>query len=59
MIYTHCCDFPGDLVIKNSPASAGDARDTDSAPGLERSPAEGNGNPLWYSCPENPMDRGA
>ena len=31
----------------------------DSAPGLERSPGEGNGNPLWYSCPENPMDRGA
>jgi len=28
-------------------------------PGLGRSPGEGNGNPLWYSCLENPMDRGA
>ena len=28
-------------------------------PGSERSPGEGNGNPLWYSCLENPMDRGA
>ena len=30
-----------------------------SVPGLERSPEEGNGNPLQYSCLENPMDRGA
>ena len=39
--------------------SAGQAGDTGSIPGSERSPGEGNGNPLHYSCPENPMDRGA
>ena len=33
-------------------------RDTGSIPGLERSPGEGHGNPLQYSCLENPMDRG-
>ena len=42
-------------VIK-SPASAGDVRDAGSIPGLGRSPGEGNGNPLQYSCLENPMD---
>ena len=41
---------------KNLPASAGDVRDTGSIPGSERSPGGGNGNPLQYSCPENPMD---
>ena len=46
-------------VVKNSPDNAGDKRDTGSIPGLERSPGEGNGNPLQYSCLENPMDRGA
>ena len=35
------------------------AGDTGSIPGLGRSPGEGNGNPLHYSCLENPMDRGA
>ena len=45
------------LVVKNPPASAGDIRDTGSIPKLGRSPREGNGNPLQYSCPENPMDR--
>ena len=44
------------LVVKNLPANAGDA---DSISGLGRSPGEGNGNPLQYSCLENPMDRGA
>ena len=39
----------------NLPANAGDAG---SIPGLGRSPGEGNGNPLQYSCLENPMDRG-
>ena len=39
--------------------SAYNARDTGSIPGLERSPGEGNGNPLQYSCLENPMDGGA
>jgi len=41
------------------PADAGDTRDTGSIPGLGRSPGGGNGNPLQYSCLENPMDRGA
>ena len=47
------------LVVKNLPASAGDIRDSGSVPGLGRSPGGGNGNPLQYSCLENPMDRGA
>ena len=47
------------LVVKNSPANAGDARDMGSIPGSRRSPGEGCGNPLQYSCLENPMDRGA
>ena len=40
-------------------ANAGDIRNTSSIPGLGRSPGEGNGNPLQYSCLENSMDRGA
>ena len=47
------------LVVKNPPANAGDRRDAGSIPGSGRSPGEGNGNPLWYPCLENPMDRGA
>ena len=47
------------LVAKHLPANARDARDAGSIPGLGRSLGEGNGNPLQYSCPENPMDRGA
>ena len=47
------------LVVKNPPARAGDIRDTCSIPGLERAPGGGHGNPLPYSCLENPMDRGA
>ena len=47
------------LVIKNSPGDAGDIKDTGSIPGLGRFPGEGDGNPLWHSCLENPMDRGA
>ena len=46
-------------MVKNPPASAGDIRDTGSIPGLGRSPGEGNGNPLQYSCLEYPMDTGA
>ena len=42
------------LVVKNSLASAGDVRDTDLIPGSRRSPGEGNGNPLQYSCLEKP-----
>ena len=44
---------------KNLPASAGDLRDVGLIPGWGRFPGEGNGNPLQYSCLENPMDRGA
>ena len=47
------------LVVKNLPSNAGDVRDMGSIPGLGRSPGGGNGNPLQYSCLENPMDRGA
>ena len=46
------------LVVKNPLANAGDLRrDTGSIPGLGRSPGGGNGNPLQYSCLENPMAR--
>ena len=47
------------LAVKNTPASSGDQRDTDSIPGSGRSPGEGNDNLLQYSSLENPMDRGA
>ena len=47
------------LVVKNQPASAGETRGVVSIPGLGRSPGEENGNPLQYSCLENPMHRGA
>ena len=52
-------DFPGGTAVKNPPAKAGDTRDAGSFPGSERSPGVGNGNPLQYSCLENPVDRGA
>ena len=48
--------FPGGSVVQNLPANAGD---TGWIPGSGRSPGGGNGNPLQYSCLENPMDRGA
>ena len=51
--------FPDGAVVKNLPASAGDAREVGSIPGLGRSPGEGNGNPLQYPCLENPTDREA
>ena len=47
--------FPGGLDSKESACNVGDLG---SIPGLGRSPGEGNGNPLQYSCQENPMDRG-
>ena len=49
-------DFPGSSDGK---ASAYNAEDPGSNPGLGRAPAEGNGNPLQYYCLENPMDKGA
>ena len=51
MIYEHL-GFPGDAVIKNPPANAGDTKDEGSIPGLGRFPGVGNGNPLQYSCLE-------
>ena len=51
--------FPAGTVIKNSPANAGDERDAGSVPGRRRSPGGGNGNPLQYSRPGKPTDRGA
>ena len=48
--------FPPSSVSKES---ACNVRDLDSIPGSGRSPGEGNGNPLQYSCLENPIDRGA
>ena len=48
--------LPDGSVVKNLPANA---RDAGSIPGSGRTPGEGNGNPLQYSCLGNPMDRGA
>ena len=56
LTYTLSWSYPSDLVIKNPPANAGD---TGWIPGSERTPGEGNGNPLQYFCLGNPMDRGA
>ena len=51
--------FPGSAVVKNPFASARDGRDSSLIPGLGRSPGEGNGNPVQYSCLGNPMGKGA
>ena len=48
--------FPGGSVVKNPPANA---EDTGLIPERGKSPGEGNGNLFYYSCLENPMDRGA
>ena len=50
--------FRGALVVKNLPANAGNIM-RHEIPGLGRAPGGGHGNPLQYSCLENPMDRGA
>ena len=64
--YIHCqsytyliisnLDFPGGSLVKNLPVNAGDVG---LIPGSGRCPEVGNGNPLWYSCLGNPLDRGA
>ena len=51
--------FPDGSAGEESACCAGDKGDTGSIPESGRSPGEGNGNPLQYSCLENPMDRGA
>ena len=53
---SECLGFPGGSVVKNLPANTEDAG---SFPGSGRSPGGGDGNPLQYSCQDNPMDRGA
>ena len=47
------------LVVKNLPVNAGDIRDSGLVPRSGKSPGGGHGNPLLYSCSENPVDRGA
>ena len=56
LLYEFSKGFPGGLAVKNLPANAGDVG---SIPGLGRSPGEGNGNPLQYSCLVNPMNTGS
>ena len=56
MLGTSILGFPNGSVIKNLPANAGDLG---LIPGSGRFPGLGNGNPLWYSCLGNPVDRGA
>ena len=51
--------FPSGQVVKNPSTNARDVKDACSISGLGRSPKGGHGNPLQYSCLENPMDRGA
>ena len=46
-------------MVKNLLANSGDIRNVDLIPGSGKSPGGGHGNPLQYSCLENPMDRGA
>ena len=58
-IYTHTWGFPGGAVVENPPGKAGDTGDVGSIPGMGRSPGGGSGDPLQYSCLENPLDRGA
>ena len=45
--------------VKESTCNSGDTGEVGSIPGLRRSPGRRNGNPPWYSCVENPMDKGA
>jgi len=59
MLHRHSGASQVALVVKNPPANAGDLRDVGSIPGSGRAPEGGHGNPLQYSCLENPMDRGA
>ena len=57
--FSHAERFPGGSVVKSPPAIVEDTRDTAFIPGSERCLRGGNGNPLQYSCWDNPMERGA
>ena len=57
MVYTKCGASQAALAVKNTSANARDTRDAGSIPGSERSPGEGNDNPLQYSCLGNSVDR--
>ena len=57
--FTIALGFPGDSVVENPLANAGDMGDMGSIPGLGKSPGVRKGNPLQYSCLENSTDRGA
>ena len=59
MVFTVARGFQVALEVKNLPSNAGDLRSVSLSPGLGRPPAEGHGNPLQFSCLENPMHRGA
>ena len=59
MEYVHSRGSQRATLVKNLPANAEDIRDVGSTPGSGRSPGGGHGNPLLYSCLENPMERGA
>ena len=59
VIFDYYLGFPGGPVVKNLPSNSEDTEDMGSFPGSERSPGEGNGNPLQNSCLENPRDGGA
>ena len=52
-------DFPSGSEVKNPPAHAGDVGDAGLTPGSGKTPGGGHGNPLQYSCLENPLDRRA
>ena len=58
-IYVHIGVSQVVLVVKNSPVIEGEMRDVGLIPRLEIFPGKGHGNPLQYSCLENPIDRGA
>jgi len=59
LLYLEMQQFQGMLVVENLPDNARDMGDRGSIPGSGRSPRGGQGNPLQYSCLENPMDRGS
>ena len=59
MLNIKIAGFPGGLAVKKSACNAGATGEMGSIPGLGRCPGGGHGNPLQYSCLENPIDRGA